>query len=452
MFSPEPQFVALTLGNARLATWEWNISADELRWTSGHPEIYSQPVAEIDSCLAWCALVHVEDRERLQRAIEVALETQTGFQEQFRVAGKNGKTVWVLGYGKVIRAPDESLRMLGLNIDMTDWVEMLADSEARFSSTFEQAAVGIAHVATDGRWLAVNRRCCEIVGYTKEELLNLTFGDITYPDDLETDWSFVRELLRGDRASYSMEKRYLTKGKRIVWVNLTVSLVRKRDGHPHYFISVIEDITARKQLEAERDALIDELENRVRDRTAALERLSFTDPLTGIANRRRLDEQLHAEWDRAVRTGHPISCLVIDIDDFKGLNDSLGHLPADRALVAVAGELNRIARRTSDLTARYGGDEFVMVLPDTGIDGAMRVANLIEGAIQQLAFPNPGSQVSTMLTVSQGVATAWPADKGSSYSLMVAADRALYTAKKSGKNRISAADGLQPPAEGVGQE
>jgi diguanylate cyclase (GGDEF)-like protein/PAS domain S-box-containing protein len=452
MFSLEPQLVALALGHARLATWEWNASVDELRWTSAHSEIYSRPVAEINSSLAWSALVHVEDRERLRRAVELALETVTGFQEQFRVAGKDGKTVWVLGYGKVTRATDGSLGMLGLNIDMTDWVETLAASEARFSATFEQAAVGIAHVGTDGRWLDVNRRCCEILGYTKEELVNRTFGDITHPDDLENDWSLVRQLLRGDCSSYSMEKRYLTKDKQIVWANLTVSLVRKRDGRPYYFISVIEDITARKQIEAERDKLIDELEIRVRERTAELERLSFTDSLTGIANRRRLDEQFAAEWDRAVRTRQPLSVVLIDIDDFKGLNDSLGHLAADRALVEVAGELSRIARRTADLTARYGGDEFVLVLPDTGLDGAMRIANLVEQAIEQLGCPNPGSHVSARLTVSQGVATAWPAEKGSSSGLMLAADRALYNAKQFGKNRISAAGGLRPPIDGVLQK
>jgi diguanylate cyclase (GGDEF)-like protein/PAS domain S-box-containing protein len=327
---------------------------------------------------------------------------------------------------------------LGLNIDITKWIETLTESEARFSATFEQAAVGIAHVGTDGRWLNVNRRCCEIVGYSKEELLKFTFGDITHPDDLEADMALVRELLRGKRTTYSMEKRYFKKDKELVWVNLTVALVRKPDGKPDYFILVIEDITQRKQLEAQNNELIEELDRRVRERTEELERLSYTDSLTGIANRRRLDQQFNLEWDRAFRTREPISVILIDIDDFKGLNDSFGHLPADHALVSVAGVLTEVAHRATDLTARYGGDEFIVILPDTDAAGAMRVSTQIESAIQQLVIANSGSQSSKKLTVSIGVATARPWEKGTKQSLMLAADRALYKAKQFGKNRISA--------------
>src|SRR5664279_908203 len=99
MFSLEPQIVALALKSARLVTWEWDATADELRWTSGQSEIYSWPVAEINSSLAWSELVHADDRERLQRAVGHALETESEFHEQFRIAGKDGRVIWILGYG-----------------------------------------------------------------------------------------------------------------------------------------------------------------------------------------------------------------------------------------------------------------------------------------------------------------------------------------------------------------
>jgi diguanylate cyclase (GGDEF)-like protein/PAS domain S-box-containing protein len=449
MFSLDPQLVGLALGDARLATWEWNVSADQVRWTSGQFDIYARPASEINSSLAWSELVHADDRQRVQQAVENALQTGTGFREQFRVAGRDGKTIWVIGYGKVVRAPDQSLSIFGLNIDVTDWVDTLAASEARFTATFEQAAVGIAHVGTDGKWLDVNRRCCEIVGYTKEELLKLTFADITHPGDVDADLSMVRTLLRGDKSTYTAQKRYLTGDKRIVWVNLTVALVRDSSGRPDYFISVIEDITARKQVEEERDGLIAELEWRVRERTAELEKLSRTDGLTGVANRRHLDEQFEMEWDRAVRTGQPISIVIIDIDHFKGLNDSAGHGPADQALIALAHELSRIGRRPADLTARYGGDEFVLVLPETGSEGAMVVARQVHAAVHRLDIPNPGSPVTGKMTVTQGVATAWPARKEMSNRLMVAADRALYEAKQAGRDRICAADASALAMDGV---
>lgn len=130
----------------------------------------------------------------------------------------------------------------------------LASSEARFRATFEQAAVGIAHVAAVGpvgRFLRINKKFCDIVGYNREEMLNLTFQDITHPDDLDTDLGHLGKLLEGDIPTYSMEKRYFRKDGSTVWVNLTVSLLRDEEGIPDYFVSVVNDINDRKQAEKE---------------------------------------------------------------------------------------------------------------------------------------------------------------------------------------------------------
>jgi diguanylate cyclase (GGDEF)-like protein/PAS domain S-box-containing protein len=433
----ELQLVALADGTAAISTWEWIPSTDELHWTSGEREIYSRPAGEIDCTAAWTSLVHPEDRARLQSAVETALETRSEFRERFRVTGKGGKTLWILGHGKVVSDEAHSIKVVGVNLDITEWVEALLASEARFAATFDQAAVGIAHVALDGTWLNVNQRCLEIVGYPREELLKLRFGDITHPDDLETDWALVRELLDGKRATYSMEKRYFTKDGRLIWVNLTVSLVRSRDGRPDYFISVIEDITLRKQIELERDELIVELEARVRERTAELEKLSLTDPLTGIANRRCFDQCLQAEWDRAARTRQPLSIVLIDIDFFKSFNDEAGHAAADDALKALANCLTLAAQRSADLAARYGGDEFVFILPDTSSEGALAIAARLHGMVESLKIKNPGSPIFGLMTVSQGVATATPDSKGTWRGLLLEADRALYEAKHMGRGRIA---------------
>ena len=129
--------------------------------------------------------------------------------------------------------------------------QSLRESEELNRVTFEQAAVGIAHVGIDGRWLRVNDKLCAIVGYPREELLQLTFQDITHPDDLATDLIFVGQLISGEINICSVEKRYLGKNGSHVWVNLSVSIVRHADGEPWHFISVIEDITERKRKEAE---------------------------------------------------------------------------------------------------------------------------------------------------------------------------------------------------------
>ncbi len=128
-------------------------------------------------------------------------------------------------------------------------VEAVPDSEARFRAIFENAAVGISRVAPDGRLLEVNQRLCDIVGYTREELMTKTFADITHPDDLKADLRAMRRMLGGEIETYLREKRYYRKDGSIVWVNLTVSMARKADGSPDYFISVIEDISARKLAE-----------------------------------------------------------------------------------------------------------------------------------------------------------------------------------------------------------
>jgi len=138
--------------------------------------------------------------------------------------------------------------------------EALRESEERFRSTFEQAAVGIVHVSPDGRFLRTNQRFCDIVGYTTDEILVLSFQDITYPPDLQADMDYVRELVEGRIPTYSMEKRYIRKDGLLVWINLTVALLRESDGQPKYFISVIEDIQKRKQAEETQARLVGILE------------------------------------------------------------------------------------------------------------------------------------------------------------------------------------------------
>jgi PAS domain S-box-containing protein len=127
----------------------------------------------------------------------------------------------------------------------------IRESETRFHATFENAAVGIAHVAPDGRWLRVNRALCRIVGYPPDELLTKSFQEITYPNDLEADLAQVEQMLDGTINSYEIDKRYLRKNGTVVWVRLTVGCVRKNDGSIDYFVTVVEDINARKKDEEE---------------------------------------------------------------------------------------------------------------------------------------------------------------------------------------------------------
>src|ERR1035438_4644565 len=111
MLTPDPHVFASAQRNARLATWEWIPSTNELRWTSGQSEIYSRPVANVNTSQAWAAIVHPDDRARIANAVERALESRTGFHERFRVSGKDGKTLWILGHAQVLQVPGQPGRM-----------------------------------------------------------------------------------------------------------------------------------------------------------------------------------------------------------------------------------------------------------------------------------------------------------------------------------------------------
>lgn len=143
--------------------------------------------------------------------------------------------------------------------------EQLLESEELFRLAFNDAAIGMALVAPNGRWLKVNRALCEIVGYCESDLLKTTFQEITHPDDLETDLGYVRQMLAGEIRTYQMEKRYFHSSGYIVWILLSVSLVRDKQQQPLYFISQIQDITSRKQAEARLKSLLTELERSNRD-------------------------------------------------------------------------------------------------------------------------------------------------------------------------------------------
>jgi diguanylate cyclase (GGDEF)-like protein len=168
---------------------------------------------------------------------------------------------------------------------------------------------------------------------------------------------------------------------------------------------------------------------------AELVRLAATDPLTGLSNRRILDSRLDEEWLRARRNGSPMSVLFVDVDYFKGFNDTYGHAAGDEVLAAVAECIDSVVRRPVDLVARYGGEEFAVVLPDTSAEGAANVAEKIRRKVQGMSLFYGESEHGTV-TVSVGCATCLPAQGGSASGLMAAADAQLYAAKSAGRNRV----------------
>lgn len=198
----------------------------------------------------WLDFVHPDDLERTSTEgarLGEGLET-VEFENRYRA--KDGSYRWISW--RVKPFPEEGL-IYGSASDITEKKqaeEALRQSEEQFRATFENAAVGIAHLGLDGRWLRLNDALCRIVGYSREELLTQMFGDVTHPDDLEAGWNQARDLIAGKIDSYSMQKRYIRKDGGTVWVTATVSLIRNSDGQPQHFLSIVQDISAQKAAEA----------------------------------------------------------------------------------------------------------------------------------------------------------------------------------------------------------
>ncbi|MDB5906269.1 MAG: response regulator receiver modulated diguanylate cyclase [Massilia sp.] len=203
---------------------------------------------------------------------------------------------------------------------------------------------------------------------------------------------------------------------------MDLTLTPMMAGEP-LFIGLLHDITHHKKCET------------------ALQHAAMVDQLTQIANRRRFDSFLEQEWHRALRSGQPLSLIVLDVDHFKLYNDTLGHAAGDLCLQKVAAVLQSRALRGSDLAARFGGEEFVLLFAETPLETAVSMAEAIRDQIEALRVPHPRSSTSAWLTVSMGVASIVPARLDRIEQFFVAADRMMYAAKNAGRNRVESVVG-----------
>lgn len=308
--------------------------------------------------------------------------------------------------------------LCGVSTDITERKvneDVLRESEERFHSVFEAAAIGMAIVDIDGRFVQVNKALCQIVGYTSDELLKKTFIDITHPDDLETDLGYVKQLLDGTISSYQLEKRYIHKDGPIIWILLTGSVVHDTNQNVKYFIAQIMDITQQKSL------------------IAKLEQQANQDSLTGLNNRRYFIEKGELEFERARRMNYNIVILMVDIDYFKKINDLNGHKVGDLVLQHFSTLLQQYLRRT-DLVGRMGGEEFAIILPNVLEENALEVAEKLRSHVENSPVDVPSGQ-KINYTISIGAYSSNMTNV-TVEEFLNEADKALYQAKNSGRNRV----------------
>ncbi len=291
----------------------------------------------------------------------------------------------------------------------------LVEATQRFQRAFDHSHVGMALIDLDGRWTKVNPAFCAMTGYAEHELLGLRFQEMTHPEDLRRNADLFDQVVRGARASYEIEKRYLHADGHVVWVELAASAVTGADGRPEHLVVQIKDVSDRKDLHRR------------------LSLLSERDPVTGLYNRAALQSALSSLLSSVQNEGVSAALLMIDLDHFTYLNDALGHQIGDLAIAHVANVLSARVRAV-DLLARLGGDEFGLIIPAIDQEAALKLAAGLIRAIELKPFQHAGRRY--VLSASVGVVML-DGETGTTTEALADADIAMFDAKKRGRNRVS---------------
>jgi PAS domain S-box-containing protein len=423
--------LALAIRGSNVGIWENDMDGGD--YQSGRVHVinileqlgYPAPESAISYPSA-AAPIHPEDRWGVEQTLRAYLAGEIpDYSVEFRVLHRDGAYRWMLSRGVAERdQTGRPMRFVGTRIDITERKraeDAVRESEGRFRGTFENAGVGIAHTSLEGRWLRVNEKLCEIIGYSRDELLHKNFQDVTHPDDMFASLDQIGRLLRGEVPTYTLEKRYLRKNGLPVWVHLAVSLQRNATGMPDYMIAIMQDISKRKQLETELRQLMEAAEAASRAKSEFLAHVSHEvrTPLNAILgmNELALDSPLTEQQRKCLTVVHSSAEALLDV-----INDLLdfskieaGKLALDSLPFSLRTTLFDTLRALAPSAHRKGLELVCRVRPDVpdgliGDAGRLRqvLTNLVGNAIK---FTAAGEVVvgiesleehSEMLTPEQG--------------------------------------------------
>jgi diguanylate cyclase (GGDEF)-like protein/PAS domain S-box-containing protein len=411
---------------AKVGNWEWDLATNTSWWSEELYRILEEDPRHYPPTFEnFLAKVHPDDR---QIQIEGQKVMATGADAarvpdvyhpiEVRLVLPGGREKIVEQRIEVrMDAQGKPVAIIGTLHDITERRALerrLRESEARYASTVELAAVGIAHVDLQGRFVWCNSRFCEMLGYDSDELLARTIRDVSHPEDVHLADADRRRLHAGEIDTLTVEKRYIRKDGQTIWVRITASPLRGAANATLYDVAIVEDITARKAAESR------------------VQYLATHDELTGLPNRTLFGELLERAVDTARQHDRRCAVLFIDLDRFKIVNDALGHEAGDLLLKEVAARL-RACLGEAGLVARLGGDEFVVLFED--LPSAEAAGGTARRILASMYAPFSIKGFDCRVTASIGVAV-YPLHARDAAALMKHADMAMYLAKEEGKNNF----------------
>jgi diguanylate cyclase (GGDEF)-like protein/PAS domain S-box-containing protein len=410
---------------AQLGSWSGDVVTGEQWWSPGLHRLFGVEDHGGDALEVHDRLMHPEDRDAVRRALARAATDGEPFEITYRLVRPDGEVRILHSRGaSAERDGGRVRRVWGTTQDITERQHLESgrrEAEARFRAAFEHAPIGVCVLDfggdDPGQWLTVNPALAAMLGYTRDDLLRRRISQVLHPDEMPATRARLGALMRGTEERISAECKMLHADGHVVWALVTVAAVPDDAGRPAYGIGQMLDITERKRFEGQ------------------LQYLADHDALTGLFNRRRFEEELDRALAGAERYGRRGAILVLDLDGFKHVNDTLGHPVGDELIARLAGTL-RAELRESDVIARLGGDEFGVILPEATDEEAGAVAGKLLRAVARDGVVADSSR-HARVTASIGLAPFDGDDGLSAEELLVEADIAMYDAKEAGRNQAA---------------
>ncbi|SEL11316.1 EAL domain-containing protein [Ectothiorhodospira marina] len=364
-----------------------------------------------DDLEAWRSLIHPDERdEGIHQFEQYTRQPQGRFRFEVRMRHQTGQWRWILHQASPVHGPDGHLRkILGSTLDITER-KLVEEQSKRLAYAVEQSPGVVVLTDTDGVIEYVNQRFCDITGFSREEVLGQRPGMLRYGEKNVEQYEALWATIRGGE-TWEGEFNNRTRSGEPYWEQARISPIRNARGEVTHYIKLAEDISDKRAL------------------TQRLEYLAFHDPLTGLPNRSVMLDRIDRAIAQARRDQQTVAVVFIDLDDFKVVNDSLGHAQGDQLLIHIAQRLRTLLRE-EDTVARFGGDEFILLLSSlTHVEDVIPVIEKLQASLNQ-PVSLPCQQVS--ITVSIGIAV-YPGDSDCPEELVRHADAAMYRAKAEGR-------------------